>query len=79
LSPRAVSNARSATPASRERACARLQRLHPLEPRRFTSALAGRAPLSPELRSSLPHTHHALDDAREQAEIFARLFEWQRS
>lgn len=24
-----------------------------------------------------PHTHKALDDAREQAEIFARLFSWQ--
>jgi hypothetical protein len=24
------------------------------------------------------HTHHALDDAREQAEIFAKLFEWHR-
>ena len=23
----------------------------------------------------LPHTHHALDDAREQAEILARLLE----
>lgn len=24
-----------------------------------------------------PHTHKAIDDAREQAEIFARLFSWQ--
>jgi DNA polymerase III epsilon subunit-like protein len=29
-----------------------------------------------ELRSSLPHTHHALDDALEQAEIFVNLFNW---
>ena len=38
---------------------------------------AGRA----ELRETLggiesPHTHRAVDDAREQAEIFARLFSW---
>ena len=29
-----------------------------------------------ELRSDRPHTHHALDDAAEQADIFANLFEW---
>lgn len=28
------------------------------------------------LRSSRPHTHHARDDALEQADIFERLFEW---
>jgi hypothetical protein len=39
-------------------------------------AEAGRSNLAPELRGSAPHTHHALDDAREQAEIFANLFEW---
>jgi hypothetical protein len=29
-----------------------------------------------ELRSDRPHTHHALDDAAEQADIFANLMEW---
>lgn len=29
-----------------------------------------------ELRSTRPHTHHALDDAAEQADIFANLMEW---
>lgn len=38
---------------------------------------AGRAKLDPSLQPTRPHTHHALDDAMEQAEIFARLFEWQ--
>lgn len=28
------------------------------------------------LRPSHPHTHHAVDDAVEQAEIFANVFEW---
>lgn len=37
---------------------------------------AGRSNLVPELRATVTHTHHALDDAREQAEIFANLFEW---
>ena len=37
---------------------------------------AGRDELPPELRSAAVHTHHALEDAREQAEIFARIFEW---
>jgi hypothetical protein len=37
---------------------------------------AGRDDLPPELQSSRPHTHNALDDAIEQADIFARLFEW---
>jgi hypothetical protein len=31
------------------------------------------------LRSSRPHTHHALDDALEQADIFARIYEWHGS
>src|SRR5690606_25257857 len=39
---------------------------------------AGRESLPPELRSRRPHTHRALDDAIEQAEIFANLFEWNR-
>jgi DNA polymerase III epsilon subunit-like protein len=42
-----------------------------------TVATSGRDQLVPELRPQLAHTHHALDDAREQAEIFARLFAWQ--
>ncbi len=37
---------------------------------------AGRDELPQELRPALAHTHHALEDAREQAEIFARIFEW---
>jgi hypothetical protein len=41
-----------------------------------TIARSGRESLPPELRGSLKHTHHALEDAREQAEIFARLFDW---
>jgi hypothetical protein len=38
---------------------------------------AGRQDLPVELRPSRPHTHNALDDAREQAEIFNKLFLWQ--
>lgn len=30
----------------------------------------------PSLRPGRPHTHNALDDAIEQAEIFANVFEW---
>jgi len=37
---------------------------------------AGRSKLPLELRSVHAHTHHAVDDAIEQAEIFARVFEW---
>jgi hypothetical protein len=37
---------------------------------------AGRNDLPPSLRSTRTHTHNARDDAVEQAEIFARLFEW---
>lgn len=32
--------------------------------------------LDPSLRSDRPHTHNALDDAIEQAEIFANVVEW---
>lgn len=39
-------------------------------------ALSGRSELFPTLRSRKVHSHHALDDALEQAEIFANLFEW---
>jgi hypothetical protein len=38
---------------------------------------AGRSRISPSLRSSHPHTHHAIDDAIAQAEIFANIFEWE--
>lgn len=37
---------------------------------------AGRDDLPAALRASRPHTHNALDDAIEQGEIFARLYEW---
>ena len=38
---------------------------------------AGRASLPAHLRTSLAHSHHALSDAIEQAEIFANIFEWE--
>jgi len=38
---------------------------------------AGRNHLTPPLRSHLTHSHHALRDAIEQAEIFADVFEWE--
>jgi hypothetical protein len=38
---------------------------------------AGRSRLHPSLRPKHAHTHHALDDAIEQAEIFANVFEWE--
>jgi hypothetical protein len=38
---------------------------------------AGRARLDPSLGSNLAHTHHAIGDATEQAEIFANIFEWE--
>lgn len=38
---------------------------------------AGRSHLLPALRSAHTHTHHALDDATEQAEIFANVFKWE--
>jgi len=39
-------------------------------------SLAGRSRLIHDLRSDHVHTHNALDDAIEQAQIFANLFEW---
>ena len=39
-------------------------------------ALAGRKKLIPGLRPNGVHTHNALDDAIEQAQVFANLFEW---
>lgn len=38
---------------------------------------AGRQRISPKLRSTRLHTHHAIDDAVEQAEIFANTFQWE--
>ncbi|MGH9742329.1 MAG: 3'-5' exoribonuclease domain-containing protein, partial [Candidatus Acidiferrum sp.] len=38
---------------------------------------AGRSRVGPSLRSDHAHTHHAVDDAIEQAEIFANVFEWE--
>jgi DNA polymerase III epsilon subunit-like protein len=38
---------------------------------------ASRPKLFPFLQSSHAHTHNALDDAAEQAEIFAKVFEWE--
>jgi DNA polymerase III epsilon subunit-like protein len=40
-------------------------------------SLASRPNLSQLLRSEHRHTHNALDDAAEQAEIFANVFEWE--
>ena len=37
---------------------------------------AGRSKLPEALKSHRPHSHNALDDAIEQAEIFANIFEW---
>jgi hypothetical protein len=37
---------------------------------------AGRSRLNSSLVSRRQHTHHAIDDAIEQAEIFANVFEW---
>jgi len=39
-------------------------------------ASAGRSRLIPSLRPDGAHTHNALDDAIEQAQVFANLFEW---
>lgn len=40
---------------------------------------AGRSRLPGVLSSVRPHSHNALDDAIEQAEIFANVFEWEGS
>jgi hypothetical protein len=37
---------------------------------------AGRSRIVPSLSSTRVHTHNAVDDAAEQAEIFANVFEW---
>ena len=41
-----------------------------------TITSSGRSNLPRELRPTSLHTHNALDDAIEQAEIFANVFEW---
>jgi hypothetical protein len=38
---------------------------------------AGRSKLLPSLRPQRKHTHHALEDAIEQAEIFSKIFRWE--
>ena len=38
---------------------------------------AGRSRIHPLLKSQRVHTHNALDDAIEQAEIFANVFQWE--
>ena len=38
---------------------------------------AGRNDLPAALRSERVHTHNALDDAIEQADVFTKLFVWQ--
>jgi hypothetical protein len=38
--------------------------------------MAGRSRIPDHLKSGRRHTHHALDDAIEQAEIFANIFTW---
>jgi hypothetical protein len=43
---------------------------------RIPIASSGRNRLMPELRPNGVHTHNALEDAIEQAEVFANLFEW---
>jgi hypothetical protein len=40
-------------------------------------AEASRSRLRASLKSQRQHTHHALDDAIEQAEIFANVFQWE--
>ena len=32
-----------------------------------------------DLLADRPHTHNALDDAIQQAELFANVFEWKRN
>lgn len=39
---------------------------------------SGRSRLPSHLSSSKSHTHHATDDAVEQAEIFAKIFTWRK-
>ena len=43
----------------------------------ITISAAGRSQLQASLLPKHQHTHHALDDAISQAEIFANVFEWE--
>lgn len=65
----------ASSPFSHSR-CFDIKTAYAVKARRMVSA-SGRDRLPVELRPALAHTHHALDDAREQAEIFARLFAWE--
>lgn len=42
----------------------------------FPITASGRSKVPPALLPTGKHTHHALDDAIEQAEIFANIFQW---
>jgi hypothetical protein len=42
-----------------------------------TIAISGRSRIERQLRATHRHTHHAIDDAIAQAEIFANIFEWE--
>jgi hypothetical protein len=44
---------------------------------RTTVARSTKRHMPVELRSTRPHTHNALDDAIEQAELFQKLFRWE--
>lgn len=43
---------------------------------RTTFDQASRPSMPPELQPKRPHTHHAADDAQEQAELFNNVFGW---
>lgn len=43
---------------------------------KVVTSAAGLNDLPASLRSSYPHTHNALDDAVQQADVFVRLFRW---
>lgn len=42
-------------------------------------SISGRSRIPDTLKSDRKHTHNAVDDAIEQAEIFANIFEWRAS
>jgi hypothetical protein len=44
---------------------------------KVVTSAAGLKDLPPSLRSSHPHTHNALDDSIQQADVFGRLFLWE--
>jgi hypothetical protein len=45
----------------------------------LTTSAAHEGGLPNHLRSTLPHTHNALDDAMAHAERFAKIFVWQKN